>query len=93
MIQFSCSACRHNLEVGERLANTHVNCPECGWRLLVPPPPPPPPPVNSTHAEPTVNTAAAYRKGYRKGLLVGSVVTLTIVAALAGAGVLIYLFV
>jgi DNA-directed RNA polymerase subunit RPC12/RpoP len=89
MIRFRCNACSHDLEVGERLANSHVNCPQCGWRLQVPAPPEPVALALAELDDPGI--ATAYRQGLKKGLLLGSSMTLVAVLVLAGVGVLVYL--
>jgi DNA-directed RNA polymerase subunit RPC12/RpoP len=84
MIRFTCTACTNSIEVGDDLAETEVLCPRCKWRLLVPPAPL----AEADAAVPPVGVmmAAAYRKGLRKGLLIGSSVTVALVLMLAGGG-------
>jgi hypothetical protein len=84
MIRFTCTACTNAIEVGDDLAKTEVLCPRCKWRLQVPPAPL----AEGDAAVPSVGVmmAAAYKKGFRKGLLVGSAVTVALVLLLAGGG-------
>jgi hypothetical protein len=84
MIRFNCNACTNTIEVGDELAETEVFCPRCKWRLLVPPAPS----AEAAAAVPPVRVmmAAAYRKGFRKGLLIGSSFTVGLVLLLAGGG-------